>query len=72
MAARDRFELQICCPQCGTQGEAKVSEDDYPFMRSPRFRIDELPAGFVVVKQAAHRQNTVLIHTSCKVISDRT
>jgi hypothetical protein len=67
MAARDRFEVQVTCPKCGAQGEAKVSEDDYPFMRSPRFSVDELPAGFEVSKRAAHRKDTVLIHIPCKV-----
>ncbi|TWI73608.1 hypothetical protein IQ16_01746 [Bradyrhizobium huanghuaihaiense] len=67
MAARDRFELNITCPNCGANGEARVSEDDYPFMRSPRFSVDELPAEFEVVKRAAHRQDVLLVHTPCKV-----
>jgi hypothetical protein len=58
-----RAMLQISCPKCGAKGEAKVSEDDYPLMRSPGFSVDELPAGFEVVKRAAHRQDTVLVHT---------
>ncbi|MGY3584434.1 hypothetical protein ACVIGB_006508 [Bradyrhizobium sp. USDA 4341] len=67
MAARDRFELQLRCPKCGAHGKAKASEEDYPFMSNPGFRVDELPADFEIVKPAAHRQETVAIHTPCKV-----
>jgi len=67
MAARDRFELDLTCPQCGATGTAQVSEDDYPFMRSPHFRIDEIPAGFVMTKAAATRHETEAMCSKCKV-----
>jgi hypothetical protein len=67
MAARDRFELTLRCPKCGATGEAKVSEDDYPFMRSPHFRVDEAPEGFDIVKTANVRAQTEAIHIGCGV-----
>jgi hypothetical protein len=67
MAARDRFELTVTCPRCRKSGTARVSEDDYPFMRSPGFAIDELPDGFVETKYSEFRQETWVQCTTCKV-----
>lgn len=58
MAARDRFTILIRCPQCGNGGEAEVSEDDYPFMRSPRFSVDQVPPGIKVTRSASVRHET--------------
>jgi hypothetical protein len=68
MAARDRFTISLKCPKCGRTGEAQVSEDDYPFMRSPRFSVDSLPDGFEVKKHAATRVETEIICSTCKVL----
>jgi RecJ-like exonuclease len=67
MAARDRFEITVKCPKCGVSGTAQVSEDDYPFMRSPGFAVDGLPSGFVETKYAERRQETEVMCTKCKV-----
>ena len=67
MAARDRFTLTIKCPKCGVSGVAQVSEDDYAFMRSPRFRIDDLPKPFVETKSSDLRQETEVMCTDCRV-----
>ena len=60
MAARDRFEIGLTCPKCGNSGIAKVSEDDYPFMRSPHFTFDDLPEGFSVMYPAPIRRNNIV------------
>jgi hypothetical protein len=58
MAARDRFVLDILCPSCGRGGEARVSEDDHPYMRDPGFRVDEYPEGFSEVSRSVYRHET--------------
>ena len=60
MAARDRFTVDLRCPKCGRSGIANASEDDYPFMRSPRFVDDELPDGFEGSGRAKTRAETML------------
>lgn len=32
MAARDRYELKVGCPECGVTAIAKVSEEDHPYI----------------------------------------
>jgi hypothetical protein len=46
MAARDRYTVDLECPQCGREGVAHVSEDDHPFMKSLRFSVDRVSEGF--------------------------
>ncbi len=65
MSARDHFTMKLKCPKCGHAGIAEVSEDDYPFMKSPHFRIDELPAGFVVTKMADTMNGTIVSCAKC-------
>ena len=48
MAARDRWTVSLACVACETTGEARVSEDDYPFMKQLDFRVDSIDPGFVV------------------------
>jgi hypothetical protein len=60
MAARNRFELDIHCPNCGASGEACVSEHDDPAMADPAFRVDEYPDGFSEQKRSAWRQQTLV------------
>jgi len=33
VAAKDRYDIEVQCSKCGTQGLLNVSENDYPFMR---------------------------------------
>jgi hypothetical protein len=67
MAARDRFTIDLTCPQCGRAGSAHVSEDDYPFMASPRFSVDHLPPGFQVARRAPTMQGTVIVCEDCGI-----
>jgi len=60
MASRDRFEIVLTCKKCGFSGTAKVSENDYPFMRHPGFEIDEFPEGMSLAKYANHRKETMI------------
>lgn len=50
MAARDRYSVDLNCPDCGETGRADCSEDDYPFMRSLDFSVDHIQGGFAVTK----------------------
>ena len=60
MAARNRFELDILCPNCGASGEARASENDDPDMPDPAFRVDEYPDGFSEEKRSACRHETMV------------
>ena len=31
--SRERYNVEIDCPECGQTGTLRVSENDYPFMR---------------------------------------
>jgi len=48
MAARDRWRLDLECPDCGNVGSADVSEGDYPFLQDPAFSVDKLHGTFSV------------------------
>lgn len=66
-ASRDRFTIDLKCPKCGKPGTAEVSEDDYPFMRSPGFRIDQIPDGFVETRYSDRRVETFVKCIICNV-----
>jgi hypothetical protein len=51
MTARDRFELDILCPNCGANSEARVSED-------PEFRVEVYPQGFSEEQRSGYRHET--------------
>lgn len=70
MSARDRWEYDVKCPSCHKTGSVKVSEDDYPFMSSPRFSVDEIPDGFMMQKQGVSAVDTVFVCSKCKVIAE--
>jgi hypothetical protein len=40
MAARDRYNRDFTCKNCGEKGVVHISEDDYPFMRGPGRDVD--------------------------------
>ena len=47
--ARDRYRIELNCPQCRTQAFANVSENDgQAFLRDPEFTVEEMPDGFRV------------------------
>jgi hypothetical protein len=58
MAGRRQFELDILCPNCGADGDARASENDGPDMPDPGFRVDEYPHGFSEEKSSPHRHET--------------
>ncbi len=31
--SRERYNIELKCPECGQAGTFRVSENDYPFMR---------------------------------------
>jgi len=68
MAARDRFSIDLKCPTCTKAGVAKVSEDDYPFMRSPGFHVDECPEGFTYMQKGDSRTQTEFRCAACGVV----
>jgi hypothetical protein len=55
MAARDWFELEILCPNCGARGDARVSDND-----DTGFRIDKYPEGFSEISPSVSRQETMV------------
>jgi hypothetical protein len=60
MAERNRFELDILCPNCGAHGEALVSENGDPDMPRPGFRVDRYPHGFSEEKPSVRRHDTTV------------
>lgn len=46
MAARDRYQRQIECPECNAKGVLHLSEDDYPFMKKLHRAVDEVEGDF--------------------------
>lgn len=65
MAARDRWTMTITCPNCGHSGSAECSESDYPFMSSPDFRYDALPAGFSRGKRLRDTRQQTFVVCKC-------
>jgi len=60
MATRNRFELDLLCPNCGATGNARVSENDGRETADTAFRVDEYPPGFSEEKRAASRHETLV------------
>ncbi len=48
---RDRFELDIVCPNCGASGGARVFE-------GREFRVEAYPHGFSEKQRSIHRHET--------------
>jgi hypothetical protein len=69
MAARDSYRVNLTCPNCGRSGEAQVSEDDYPFMASVRFRVDAVSEGFALQTEGENTSTTEFICTKCDVLA---
>lgn len=59
MAVRNRFELDILCPNCGAHGDACVFENA-PDMSAPVFRVEAYPLGFFEEKPSATRHETMV------------
>jgi hypothetical protein len=57
---RSRFELDILCPNCGANGDARVSENDAPDISAPAFRVEAYPPGFFEERPSATRHETMV------------
>jgi hypothetical protein len=56
---RAQFKLDILCPSCGAEGEARASEnEDRQATLGPDFRVDEYPSEFSEAKRSAARYET--------------
>jgi hypothetical protein len=55
-----RFELDILCPNCGANGDARVCENDAPDMPAPAFRVEVYPLGFSEEKPSTTRHETMV------------
>jgi len=69
MAAKQRYTTLVVCPQCGEQGTLHVSEDDHPYMSSPRRAVDRVEGAFlasvsnhVEVQVICNKCNTEFVH----------
>lgn len=61
--SRERYDTTLTCPECGHSGTARVSENDYPFMRSLDRTILNFPAGMSEAKPSRKENIT---HVLCK------
>lgn len=61
MAARDRYSVDIICPNCGEIGALHISEADHPYIRSPDREVDGVTGNF-----NARTLNEVKIEITCK------
>ena len=69
MTTRNRFKLDLLCPNCGATGNARVSENDGADAADTAFRVDEYPPGFSEVRHAASRYETVVACNCGQVFS---
>lgn len=49
MAARDRYQTDVKCPNCGENGTLYISEDDHPYMKKLHRQIDKVEGKFEAV-----------------------
>lgn len=55
MAARDRFEVAIACPECKQEGRLHLSEDDHPYIRAPHREVDGVDGAFNAEATDGHK-----------------
>ncbi len=60
MAARDRYNANFKCENCGNEGIVKVSEDDYPFMKKLHRDVDGVEGQI-----SAHMNGEFEIQVTC-------
>jgi len=66
-AQRDSYRVDLKCPNCGLQGAADVSEEDYPFTDNRRFSVDEVTPGFSVRKAGGAVTEMEIACSECNV-----
>ena len=74
MTARDRWTTKLACEPCGTNGEAKISENDgasFAFGRPDR-HVDSVTDGFTVINHGERRiQDMAIACDNCgRVVTD--
>jgi RecJ-like exonuclease len=66
MASRDRYTLTLKCPDCGREGEARVSEAENPVFHGRDYEVNGVPEGFKLVREGGSPQETVINCTDCE------
>ena len=46
MAGRDQYKVNIRCTACGETGYLYISEDTYPYVKTPNREIEEIVGNF--------------------------
>ena len=74
MSARDRYQMPIECQNCGSIGEAKVSESDgWSFKKGNRDRsVDQVSMGFAVVDHGTNKGETTTFRCDCGTLIELT
>jgi hypothetical protein len=69
MASRDRFNIKLACPSCGSTGVAKAEEaDGIVYLKGDReTSITDLPSGFKVVDQPSKMASVDIFCVDCNV-----
>jgi hypothetical protein len=68
MAARDRWSIDLKCPNCGKTGTADISEEDHPWVRGDIGRtIDFLSDGFGSYNPGTNSVQQRINCATCKV-----
>ena len=70
MTDRDRWTLDLVCPNCGNVGAADVSEGDYPFLQNPEFSVDKLHGAFSVQRLGQTALETSFKCDQCGTVLD--
>lgn len=65
--SRDRFYLNLDCPDCGRSGKARVIENDgWSFMSGgPERRVQSVPVGFTIVNHGRNHGEETVIQCDC-------
>jgi hypothetical protein len=61
MAARERWETDLECSQCGRAGHAKMSQEDHPWIGTGDTgqRVDALTSGFEVIEKRPSQDSEI-------------
>jgi predicted RNA-binding Zn-ribbon protein involved in translation (DUF1610 family) len=71
MTGRDRWNVDLKCPNCGASGTAGVSEDDNLLQPAGTLRVDRLSEGFRVRRVGGTMRTTQFECVSCGVLTER-
>lgn len=65
MKKRDRYTLDLECPDCGRKGSARVSEAENPVYSGRAYGVDDVPEGFTLIEEGESPQGTIINCASC-------